>query len=939
MAKRKSNSIKSKLKKIRKKLKINNETLIIGAILLALALFFLITQGFKIMLVLMTGICIILGIARILDKTKKKSKRKKILNFILIGVFSLAIISCLAVVGFILLVVIKAPKFDINKLNKREASIIYDKDGTEITRLGTELRENVTYDDLPEVFIDALIATEDSRFFQHNGLDAPRFAKATMGQLMGNSDAGGASTLSMQLIKNTYTSKKSRGLEGIIRKFTDIYLAVFKLEKNFSKKEIMEYYVNNYELGSNAWGVEQASQTYFGKSVRELNLSEAALLVGIFNNPTAYNPFYHPVAATNRRTTVLNLMIRHGYITQEEADIANSIPVQSLLANKTKALKYQSYIDTVIEELINKYNINPYNTSVLIYTNMDRNRQAGIDEVLNGNTKYKWINDKVQSGVAIVDVNTGKIVAIGAGRNKTTARSWNFATQETNQIGSTAKPIFDYGPAIEYLNYSTYEQVLDEPWSYTGGQNVNNSDRKYNGWMTIRTAIADSRNVPALKTFQQVQSQVGNKKIAEFVSNLGLTPETDADGKVYESSSIGAVDGITVLQMAAAYAAFANGGTYIEPLSINKIVYRDTNKTIEADPVTRKVMQESTAFMITDMLITAVNSGLSNGARMNGVTMAAKTGTSNFSNETIKYYKMKGNPINDSWIVGYDPEYCMAMWYGYQNASSEYYLELNSAGIERGKLYRAYGAAIFNKNSGKTFKQPSNVVKVGVEKGSNPAALPSPNTPETGITYEYFIKGTEPTEVSSAYTKLSKVSNLKVNYDENTSKINISWSKQNAPVENTTFGEFGYKVYYGDILLGFTTENSYSIEASSNIEGTYKVVTCFEKFEGNQSEPAMYTIGIGNDNDTYSMILNGDNPVTITATEKFTDLAKPITFKINDVETEVPFATTIKDPDGKIISEINGSLTNQLKTGTYTIDYTVSYNGKTYTKTRKVNVI
>jgi len=838
----KKNTKNTNIKNQKKSFKIETPMIIIGIILLAMLIFSYISFGIELTLVLIIGIILIFGIARLLDKIKSKPKRRRILNILLIIFFTLAILVCIAVSVFIGYIVSNAPEFDISKLNKSEASIFYDKDGEEFARLGTELRENVTYDDLPEVFIDALIATEDSRFFQHNGLDAPRFIKASIGQLMGNRDAGGASTLSMQLITNTYTDplrQKSSGVEGIIRKFEDIYLAVFKLEKNFTKEEIIEYYVNNYDLGNNAWGVEQASQTYFDKSIKDLNLSESALLVGIFNNPTAYNPYKHPKAATSRRETVLNLMVRHGYITSEEAKIANSIPVSSLLASKNKTIAYQGYIDTVIEELIEKHEINPYYTSVLVYTNMDRERQAGIDEIMNGNSKYKWTNNTVQSGVAVVQVDTGKLVAVGAGRNKTTARTHNFATQETNQIGSTAKPIFDYAPAIEYLNWSTYEQIVDEPWKYSTGQSINNSDMKFLGRISMRNALSLSRNIPALKAFQTVQEQIGNKKIYEFATNLGLTPESN-NGQIYESSSLGAIDGITSLQMAAAYAAFANGGTYIEPLTVSKIVFRENNDIKTIKPKETKVMSESTAFMITSMLITAVEEGLSNGAKIKGVTLAAKTGTTNFDTATKKNLKLSGDAINDMWIVGYDPEYAVSMWYGYQVVDSKNHLRSNKAVVERGKLYRAIGNVIFNKNTGKTFEQPSSVVEKCVEKGSWPPALPSTGTPQDQITCEYFKTGDEPTEVSTKYDKLETVNNLKVTYDKNAKKINISWSKLNTPTENESFGRFGYNVYYGDILLDFTTENSYTIEANTSISGTYKVVTTFENYTGNQSNPAVY---------------------------------------------------------------------------------------------------
>ncbi len=945
MTKIKSKNIKKKNNRRKNiKFKLEKPLIIISVIVLALIILSYITFGLYMTIILTVGILFILGIARLLDNVKSKPRRRKILNILLIIFFVIAIAIVLFIAAFFIKIIKEAPNFDITKLNKREATILYDKDGNEFARIGTEMRENITYDDLPEVFIDALIATEDSRYFQHNGFDAPRFIKASIGQLLGNKDAGGASTISMQLIKNTYTGKESKGINGIIRKFTDIYLAVFKLEKNFSKEKIIEYYVNNYDLSNNALGVEIASKTLFNKSVRDLNLSEAALLVGIFNNPTAYNPFYHPYSAFVRRQEVLGLMVKHGYITQEEANVANSIPIDSLLTKSTTTLAYQSYIDTVREELINKYGINPTTTSLLIYTNMDRDKQQGLDDIFNSKT-FKWPNDKVDSGVAVVENSTGKIVAIGSGRNKTGAFQNNLATQAKRQIGSSAKPIFDYGPAIEYLGWNPYTQILDEPWTYSTGQSVTNSDSQYKGWMSMKTALAQSRNVPAVKTFQQVSAQVGNQKIIEFATNLGITPQIE-NGHLYEAHALGAFDGTTPLQMAAAYAAFGNGGTYNEPLSVNKIVYREDNTVKTFRGTETKAMSETTAYMITDMLIEAVNTGLSGAAKMSGVTVAAKTGTTNFDSATKRQYNLPAGAINDAWVVGYDPEYTISMWYGYKKITDGYN-KASTAGNERTKLYRALENVVFKKNNTKEFTVPSNLINVCVEKGSNPAALPSAGTPADQITCEYFVKGTEPTESSSKYDKLSTVNNLKVTYDENTKKVTISWSKQNTPTANESFGEFGYNVYYGDVLLDFTTDNSYTIQANSNISGTYKVVTTFKNYSGNQSDPAVYNFEYKNPNEdtaVYTLIISGTNPITISATDTYNDLEIPVQLLKNgtsinsEVNIKSILTSTIKDPNGNTISAINGSAENQLATGTYTITYTVTYKEKTYTTTRKIIV-
>ena len=351
--------------------------------------------------VLAFGILIILGIYALLKSSSLSRKKKKVINIILIIILTLGIICLVAFSAFLIYITVSAPKFNPDNLDTQELSIMYDSNGQVIAKLGAEKREKVKYDELPQVLIDAIVSTEDSRFYQHNGFDAPRFFKATLNKLLGDNSAGGASTLSMQVVKNSFTdASQDSGIKGIIRKFTDIYLAVFKLEKNYTKEEIIEFYVNNHYLGGNIYGVEEASQAYFNKSVGELNLSEATIIAGMFKNPGGYSPTLHPDNAAARRKTVLYLMRRHGYITEEEQKLANSIPVASLTkdasGNSTSngVSPYQSYIDTVVKELDKKYNVNPYKTSLLIYTNMDRSKQEGINRVFNEES-YKWVDDQV----------------------------------------------------------------------------------------------------------------------------------------------------------------------------------------------------------------------------------------------------------------------------------------------------------------------------------------------------------------------------------------------------------------------------------------------------------------------------------------------------------------------------------------------------------------
>ena len=325
--------------KTRKKIKLKHTGSMLLLALFTFAVLFGSYQflGLKLTIVVALLLFVVYGIGFLIGKVKNKSRRRKIISLLLIFGLTIGIICLSAFCAFMVYVKSKAdPKYENAKLNTIEISRIYDKDGNEFAKIGEENREKVKYEQLPESLVDAIIATEDARFYQHNGFDAPRFLKAFLGQVAGNSGAGGASTLTMQVVKNSFTDKygeKTSGVEGVTRKFEDIYLAVFKLEKEYSKEEIIEFYVNNHFLGGNTYGVQEASITYFGKSVTDLNLSEAAILAGMFKSPNAFKPTTNPENAAGRRATVLKLMRRHGYITAEEEEIANSIPVETLTAN------------------------------------------------------------------------------------------------------------------------------------------------------------------------------------------------------------------------------------------------------------------------------------------------------------------------------------------------------------------------------------------------------------------------------------------------------------------------------------------------------------------------------------------------------------------------------------------------------------------------------
>ena len=901
-------------------------------------------------------------------KVKKKKKVKKVLKIILNIFLLLLLIGLIGGIIFAIYVVTHAPDFNPENLYSTESSILYDRNGNQAGKLGVEKRKNVNYDDLPQVLIDAIIATEDSRFMQHNGFDLPRFLKASAGQVVnkitGHGNAGGGSTLTMQVSKNNYTSVEDSGFEGIVRKFTDIYISIFKLEKNYSKEEIIEFYVNIPFLGNNAYGVEQACQTYFGKSVSDINLSEASLIAGLFQAPTSYNPYQHPKQAEERRNTVLYLMQRHGYITKEEADDARSIPVESLLRESNpegSSNEYQSYIDVVVKEVEEKTGLSPYTTGMKIYTNLDPDKQKTLNDIMNGKT-WKWKDDKVQAGIAIVDVNTGALVATGGGRNQKGERQYNYATDITRQIGSCAKPLFDYGPAFEYTNAGLASQVYDGPHSYSSGVAIKNADGGYKGTLTYKYALAASRNIPALRVFQSVD----NSKIKEFVTKLGIKPEIDSNGGLHEAHALGAFSGSNPKDMAAAYAAFANGGYYTEPYTINKIEYIDSDKTVSLKNKRSKVMSDSTAYMITDALVYAVSGYGNIGGSVSGVQLAAKTGTSMFDSEARRKYGYPSSANMDMWVTGYTPEYAVSLWYGYTKAEKGYYLG-NDGYSARGKLFRQVISSISDRSGTKKFTVPSSVVKVTVEKETSPLMLPSANTPDNMKVTEYFKKGTQPTEVSPRYSTLPNASGL--NAKTNGNQIELSWTAANKPEYLTddyfrknykTFfgrsleeqlaarkasqGEYGYEVFVKDNStgvtnsLGFTTNTTFKT-TKQNKNVTYIVKTTLSNLKVTQSSGITIDVK-GEPEKTTSLltyVLAGNLKDTAKVNVLYTDPG--ITSVSSDgVDVTKDAKITVSCPELGTSGKAQKETYTFTKAGTYTLKYTITYNGASVTVARTITV-
>ena len=894
-------------------------------------------------------------------------KRGRFWYWFLVVIMFFALLCFIGGIGFCYYIVKSAPEFDAQRMFEKEATKVLTSSGELFATLGAEQREKVTYEELPQVLVDAIIATEDSRFFQHNGFDAPRFLKASISQVLGRG-GGGASTLTMQLSKLSFTSVDSEGIKGIIRKFTDIYMSVFKIEKNFTKYEILEYYVNTPCMGGNIYGVQQASKYYFNKDVQDLNLVEAAQIAGMFQSPNGYNPYVNPNDANSRKNTVLYLMKRHGYITDTEYKAATSVEIKDFLdGGVTSSNEYQGFIDTVVQEIIDKTGNNPYDVPMTIYTTMDKSRQDVINDFYKN---HKFKDEKVEVGVGVIDNNTGAIVAVGAGRNKKGALTLNMATfwgQTKRQPGSTIKPIIDYGPAIEYKNLSTYGPFIDDETPYGSGT-MRNFNHRYSGVMSMRDCLVKSMNTCALQAFKMTS----NDEKMNFIKSIGIYPPEDVT-TLPESYSIGAFNGVSPVQLAGAYAAFGSGGYYTEPYSFTKIVYTETGDEYVPDTTREKVMKPQTAYILSTVLQGVTPSNV----KVKGTQLATKTGTTSYDSDFVRKFGLNDSVIPDMWTVTFSTDYSVAIWYGYpewlsaEAVKNKHYLTNGPAITERKKIQAEINNKIHNQN--KKFKNPGGIVTSEVEFETIPAQKPSSYTPSSLKKSYLFISGTEPSEVSNRFSKLNDPTSYTYSLDGRT--LNLSWTSPGIPdaisdeyltnyfntgytiwaqkyldkrksYNSSNIGNFGFAIYLtsgsNSTYVGWTDNTSYSINLN-NYSGYFDGViikSMYSKFKSNASDGIKILFDSGTQVETtyeVSMLgLSYSYKVGETYRELGTSYINGITLNGSSILSSVSnlkiAATSVTNSSGKSITL--SEITNEA--GTYKVTYTITfnYNGSNITKTK-----
>lgn len=613
----------------------------------------------------------------------KKETLLKVLKYLLITGVSLAIIVALAGGGLFAYFISSAPKLSEKELKSTNSSLIYDVNNNLIADLGSEKRENVSADNIPLNLVNAITSIEDKRFFKHRGVDIYRILGAAFNNIFRGSTQGG-STLDQQLIKLAYFSTSAAD-QNFKRKAQEAWLAL-QLERKYTKQEILTFYINKVFMGNGNYGMLTAAKSYFGKDLKDLSIAQLALLAGIPQAPSQYDPYTNPEAAQSRRDTVLSEMLEDKNITKEEYDVAIATPVTDGLQPLTSSSSFEPYLDNYIKQVIEQVNSKTgqdiYSAGLKVYTNVNPEIQQYLWNIYNTDYYVSYPDTDLQVASTVIDVNTGKVIAQLGARNQDTSVSLgtNQAVLTDRDWGSAMKPITDYAPAIEKGIYKSTAATTNDNKYYWPGTSTQfyNWDRQYYGTMTIQQAVMQSRNVPAVKALEAV----GLNEAKSFLSGLGINyPELYYSNAISSSTSDSSQEyGASSEKMAAAYAAFANGGIYYEPQYVNKIEFSDgTTQTFESTG--KRAMKETTAYMMTTMLKTVLTYGTGTEAYVSGMYQAGKTGTSNYSDDELAqieaatglYNSSVGTMAPDELFVGYTNQYAMAVWTGYKNRSTPIY--------------------------------------------------------------------------------------------------------------------------------------------------------------------------------------------------------------------------------------------------------------------------
>lgn len=633
-------------------------------------------------------------------------------------------------------------EFDPGKIKEMQLTLlIYDKNGVETASLyNTENRIYLPIETIPNHVKNAFVAIEDSRFYQHNGVDIIRIAGSLLEDLKSGSLKQGASTISQQLVKNTSLT----GAKTISRKLQEAVMA-YKLEQVYSKDKILEMYLNFIPFGKGAFGIEAASKAYFGTNAQSLSLAQAAMLAGLIKAPSYYAPHLDLQKSIKRRNLVLSEMERQGYISEQELKKARMEPV--VLAQQNK-FNYGYFIDMVLSEAESLLGVDSEQLLIggyRIYTTLDQSLQTTLELLYEDENNFpanSQDGEQCQSAFVVLDSKKSEIRALLGGRSYQTRRGINRAIDIKRQPGSTIKPVLVYAPAIERLHYLPTTLVLDEKEDFDGYVPKNFTDN-YQGWVTMRQAVENSLNLPAVR----ILSKVGVSPAKLFAANVGIPFENQDNGLTLALG--GFTKGVSPLCIAGAYTPFANGGSYALPYCITKIENGGGEVLYQKADARVCVISDKTAFLMTSMLKSAVESGTARRVHVNGVDIAAKTGTTSAGTAE--------GENRDIWTVAYNSDYTMCCWMGFDNTSQLHCLPAQTTGgTYPAELVRKMFGKIYSGTQAPGFIKPDGIIEAKIDLKSisneNKPMLASAFTPDKQTAIEYFFEESAPTEYTNYWS-------------------------------------------------------------------------------------------------------------------------------------------------------------------------------------------
>ena len=895
-------------------------------------------------------------------ETKKPKRKISKVNLWATIIASIACIGLLCmIIGLVVIVGMlkNKPELDISKFTNTESSVIYDENGDMIAELGTTIRENVSYDDLPQVLVDAFVAVEDSRYFEHNGFDVPRFTKALLSNLRTMSFSQGGSTFTMQLVKNTYFSNDETGqtasrsgLSGVERKVQEIALAMeLESSNEVNKKTILELYLNKLNFGGNRniRGVQKASEYYFGKNVSELNLAESAMLAGIINAPNAYNPFNNLELATQRRNEVLYLMKYHGYISDEEYKLAKSIKVEDLLIDYSSSSKtsggnsspYQAYIDAVVSEVYDLTGKDPYTDGMHIYTYMNKNIQKTMDSIQEGN--YDGIDfpdDEFELASIAINNQTGEIAGILGGRNYASggALLLNHATEQKKQPGSAIKPILDYVLAFENLGWATSHVLVDKPIVYAGTSIVvANANGTYRGEVTLADALGNSLNTTAIQTLQAVLDAKGKDYVVDYLNSMGI----DIDKEDFDIQCGIGGNKITVSceQLAAAQGALLNLGQYTTPHTIKRIEFLDGSTPITPTYTSTQTVSSEAAYMMDTLLYSNVSGGYANLMQIliDDYPVYAKTGTTDWGTSGQAYGIPDGS-IKDAWMVGSTTEYTVCTWIGYERAQKDKqsYITLSDylSNIQGKTTNAILDATVSEYGTPKTLERPSGVVSISHILATYPYAAPIEGMDEQYITTGYIKKEYASLVNPEEATVEAMSSDPTVTYVDG--KLSITWpTYPDADALNVADNTLDISLKrsdgstiisaYGTRLFDYTwVYGPIRYKAEIKVNGNNQTVTSESNFNS-------FDVTASPGDTITACAYYGYEKLNVSSTQRCVN----VEVTDNDVNLEIPNTDNGEEIKAYLVSK--GALADNIKIETTTgdtasITVVVSTNDKPYTK-------